>query len=357
MKKILAIVLALSMLFALAACGGTSAPAEDKPADTPAETTESSGATYKLRLGAEEAQGMPQTDAAYDFAEMVAEATNGDIEITVYPAAQLGDYEVMFEGLTNGSLDLAFISGPASFDQMMDIQGIPYLVENWDQAEALWGNREGYLYSKFDEVFAGLNVKLLGVLSGGFLGIGGASLGDLDTIWDPTAHQDALCRHPSMDVAHMIVDALGYNSVTIAYSDLYSALQTGTCDCWYGGGSALNYNSFRDVIDYYADYRYLFNVLIMGMSQDVFDTLPADYQQILIDCAIQVQADEFAMYEEFENNAYAQLEEAGITVLYPTDEEMAAIAGHVRDEVYPQLYDLFGADVVDAISEQVAGLS
>ena len=44
MKKIIALLLALVMVFALAACGGEKAPAEEAPAETPAEAPEQAGA-------------------------------------------------------------------------------------------------------------------------------------------------------------------------------------------------------------------------------------------------------------------------------------------------------------------------
>ena len=44
MKKIIALLLALVMVFALAACGGDKAPAEEAPAEAPAEAPEEGGA-------------------------------------------------------------------------------------------------------------------------------------------------------------------------------------------------------------------------------------------------------------------------------------------------------------------------
>ena len=360
MKKAFALILALSMALALCACGA-SAPASSAGAastSAAASGTSSSGkATYELRLGTQEAAGIPLADSAYRFADALEKATNGDIKVTVYPSSQLGDYEQMFEELTMGTLDMAWISGPASFDQMMDIQGIPYLVENWDQARELWGNRDGYLYQKFQDIFANLNVTLLGVTPGGFLGIGAQKLGDLNTVFDPTVSKGVLIRHPDMAVAKMIVEALGYNGMAIAYSDLYTSLQTGVVDGWYGGGAALNYASFRDVIKYYADYRYLFEVFDMLISTQVMESLPAKYQDIITQLAEEEQPKAFDDFEAFEKQGYQQLADYGIKVLYPTDEQMTSMAKHVRDAVYPQLNDLFGKDVMDSISKQVAGLS
>ena len=160
-----------------------------------------------------------------------------------------------------------------------------------------------------------------------------------------------------MDVAAMIVKALGFNNMAIAYSDLYTALQTGVVDGWYGGGAGLNYTGFRDVISYFADYRYLFEVMDMLVSTQVLESLPAEYQELIVELAIAEQPVAFDEFQAYEEAGYAQLEEYGIEVLIPTADEMSAMAESVRAEVYPQLNDLFGEDVMAAISEQVAGLS
>jgi TRAP-type C4-dicarboxylate transport system substrate-binding protein len=371
MKKSIAVLLALALVLMMAAgCAqGTATPTDNasntpstqapdtQTPDTQEPSDEPSGEpTYQWRLGTQEAQGHPLADSAYRFAETLNKATNGDIEITVYPSGQLGDYEQMFEEVTIGTLEMAWISGPASFDQMMDIQGIPYLVENWDQANQLWCDREGYIYTKFDEIMDNLNATMLGIVPGGFLGVGANNLGDLNTLWDPNASQGVLIRNPSMDVARMIVEALGFNSVTIAYSDLYSSLQTGVADGWYGGGAALNYQNFRDVIKYYADFRYLFEIMEMLINKDLLASLPQEYQDLIWELAIEEQATAFAEFEAWEKEGYDALTDYGIKVLYPTDEQMGAVATHVRDVVYPQLDDLFGADVMNAIKEQVAAL-
>lgn len=95
----------------------------------------------------------------------------------------------------------------------------------------------------------------------------------------------------------------------------------------------------------------------MLVSAQTFDSLPAEYQELIVELAIAEQPVAFDEFQAYEEAGYAQLEEYGIEVLIPTAEEMTAMAESVRAEVYPQLNDLFGEDVMNAISEQVAGLS
>lgn len=316
----------------------------------------SAGPTYQWRLGTQEAEGVPLTISAHAFADAVRDLSAGDIEITVYPSNQLGGYEQTFDEIKMGTIELGWLSGSSMFDPMIDIQGIPYLVENWDQARKLWSDRDGYIYKKWDETMQNQGVKLLGISPAGFLGCGGRNFGDLNTVFDSTVKHDALIRVPPMELAVQIVQALGYRTTTIPYADLYPALQTGVADGWYGGSATLNYESFRDVIDIFIDYKYLFEIMGMFMNEDLFDSLPADVQDLLVQAAIDEQARAFDYYEAYAEDGYKALEDYGINVMYPTDEEMKAIAADVRAKVYPGLDDMFGADVMKGILDQVNSL-
>ena len=92
MKKILALVLALVMVLALAACGGGSAPAAEEPAAAPAEEAPAAPAAeepaagddfaeYKAYFGAYAAAGAPNEEEAANMQSLIdACDTFADIE-------------------------------------------------------------------------------------------------------------------------------------------------------------------------------------------------------------------------------------------------------------------------------------
>lgn len=371
MKKVLALLLALCMVFALVACGAAPAPAPAASTETKTETeakTEAPAAApdkvYTLRLATQVAQPNPLANSAYRFAEAVAEKTNGQVKIDVYPSNQLGDYTSVFEELDLGTIDLAWISASSAFNPMIDVQGIPYIFENWDQARAIWLDQDGFLfktYKEANESYGNQNVMVMGVVPGGFLGICIAkdtkiSYSDADMFSPSVSKKDLLIRNPSMDVAAMIVNGLGFNSFNLSWSELYNALQTGVVNGAYGAGAGTVYTDLRDVVSSFYDFRYLMEMMAMYASKSSLEKLPADLAQIVVDCAVAEQELAFDEYEEFEKEGYQQLKDYGIDVIYPTDEEMAAMASEMRDIVWPQLYDLFGEDTMTGIRAQVESL-
>lgn len=117
MKKLLALVMALAMTLALVACGGGAAntpssnPAPDA-SNPPASSGEGGeeaptddGTVYKMRIGTLTVEAEQNTATALEFAERVKEATNGRVEVTVFPSAQLGTAAQMIEGMQTGTIE------------------------------------------------------------------------------------------------------------------------------------------------------------------------------------------------------------------------------------------------------------
>lgn len=99
MKKILALILALTMVFALAACGDAG--------DTGDNSGDASGETVELILSCNGTEQGNDTRAARRFAELLEERSEGRLKVTVYNNDQLagGDMTKGLELLTSGSVD------------------------------------------------------------------------------------------------------------------------------------------------------------------------------------------------------------------------------------------------------------
>ena len=96
------VVLAFSMTL-LAGCGGG-----DKPkAAAPAPTAEKK--IIRVSIGLNDAS--PEYKGLEKFKELVAKASNGRIEVQIFPSAQLGDDIKTMTALRAGTLEM---SGPSS---------------------------------------------------------------------------------------------------------------------------------------------------------------------------------------------------------------------------------------------------
>ena len=115
-KKMLSLILAMGMIFTLAACGGqktndSSPDNNTKTSDDGAIIDEVDGydiadATYVLKAGHVLAEDHPYNKALLYMDEYLCKATNGDLRIEVYPNAQLGNERDLQEGCSMGTVDI-----------------------------------------------------------------------------------------------------------------------------------------------------------------------------------------------------------------------------------------------------------
>ena len=341
MKKVLTILLVFTMVFSFAACGSKDAASEGS----------GDGPTYTLRLSGMSAIESHDTVALQKAAELINERTNGDVEITVYPASQLGDYTQVYEEIIRGTLDISCNTIPGTYDSRVEMCYVPYLVTNYDEYKTVYADGS-FFYKTYSEILAEQDVTLLGFIPAGFIGVGATKVNE-DTLFDPTATKDGLIRVPALETMKLLVEGVGYKTTTISYSDLYSALQTGIADGWYGGGAKLNYDAFRDVIKYFVDYRFLNDIYPVVMSKATLDKLPADYQKIVIDTFAEVCVGTADTIETLDAEAITQMEDYGITVVKPTDEEINTFAEYVRTNIWPQLEQFYGADIMNGLKDDV----
>ena len=120
-KKVFSLLLASALLIGcLAGCGDKNAPSGSK--DPATSGSGSSGQTVSLKLGHVGPPGSTMDIVAQGIAEQVKEATNGSVEIIVYPQGQLGDETVMLDSTLSGTLDMAMIGTPRHVHRVPRVQ-------------------------------------------------------------------------------------------------------------------------------------------------------------------------------------------------------------------------------------------
>ena len=164
MKKLIALLLALTMVFALAACGGSSAA----PAAAPA----ADDTVYKLNFyhifAAEEAGGHESLWINKAVKE-IEEKSGGRLLIDVQPGGVMGSEEELIPQVFAGTVDMS-LSGPSVWGTVGSIDAIgwselPYVVDNYPQMNALGEVLADLTNKQLEE--AGIGLYCLGAMSQG----------------------------------------------------------------------------------------------------------------------------------------------------------------------------------------------
>ena len=340
MKKFTGIIyaiLTLSIALSLSACGSPSM----------ADNNASEDKVYTLKMGGSMAVEAPVSKRMERVAEICAERSDGRLEIKTYPANQLGDSTLVFESIMDGSVDMGCFYNSNSYDPRIAINSLPYLATTSDEMKAVF-SRGSHYFEAYSGILSDLNIKLLGTHVDGWVGLLYAKYPT--NYNDVNATKDLLIRIPGVDAYKYMMSDMGYNSVSVAWADLYTALQTGVCDGAVGATLVSCYDSFRDVTKYWVPYHCTIENLDYIINQDTWNSLPEDLQTILQEAIDEVTQEQIAEFEELEASYEKRLtEENGVEVLPLTDEELHAYAEVVREKTWPKIADEIGQDLIDAI--------
>ncbi len=335
-KKALIIVLAITVC---AVCGWT-------PKATAAEKT------YKLRIATHYNQEHLGFAALERIKEALESKSDGRLNVTLYPSSQLGDYTLTFQELTEGTVDMALIPIPSEYDSRLEMNFIPYLVNDYTGLESSFG-KDSYFFGKYTEIMGNLDIKLLGIYAEGMIGLGFSvePAGYKDVNDTSAAKKNLLVRAPAIEVYNLVTQDMGYSATTIPYADLYTAMQTGVCNGWIGGTPQLNYSDFRDVIKYYVPYNVFVENIGFLMSQNIFDSMPEDLQTLIEDTFMTEAVKSYAIAKEGDEAALQKMKDYGIQILELTPEELEAYKQHVINVTWPKLSKNIGEDILRELIE------
>ena len=233
MKKLIAVILALTLVFALAACGSSGSASGTTAATTTTTTTTASEPasapasedTYVIKLGGGHGPASSLTICWNEcFIPRVEELTNGRVKVEHYENDALGVETDRIEQTQLGTIQMTYISEAASsIDPTIGVLAMPFLFQSEEHYDAVVDGEVG------KQIYANLEnygLHPLAYLENGFRVLTNSkkevkSLADLNGL---------KIRVSQSDIPIATFQALGANTVAMSFGELYSALQTGTVD-------------------------------------------------------------------------------------------------------------------------------
>lgn len=343
-KRLTALLLAALMMMGLTACGGEKAPSDGTPQPNTAGSAPSD--PIVLTVSCQQSEAHANTQAMMRIKEKVEKETNGGLVLDLYPGAVLGDYTLTFEETMLGTIDITFQSLDGKYDPRIELTFLPYLFTDTENRKMVCSPGSN-TYALFEEVLADQGLKLLGIYGEGYVGIGTNVL-DPDYA-DPNVMKDSLIRCNTADSNRLTVEGLGYPFVTMTFADTYPALQTGAADGTFGNTAESIYTNFRDVVKYFIRYKSIAENNEILINMDKWNSLPAEYQDILLNAVQEECVKSFDSADEIDEMYCKKLEEAGIQVINLTEEEMAAVTEKVREHAWPAMAQSLTQEVIDVV--------
>ena len=232
-----------------------------------------------LRLGHNISTSSPYHLAAEHFAELVSERTEGRITVQVFPAGALGNERDMIEGAQIGTVDLMVTSSAAvgPFVPEMRILDIPFLFRDLEHARAVLDSKIG------EDLLATMPERGLIGMAWGDIGFRHMTANQpLDTV---DALSGVRLRSQDNPIHLAAYRALGFQPTVVGFNELYAALQTGVVDANEQPLSIHVASRFYEVQSDLTLTGHLMASALFAASQEVWDGLSAEDQEILLTAA------------------------------------------------------------------------
>lgn len=271
----------------------------------------STGAAKTLKYGHNAKADQPTGKAAVKFAELVAEKTNGSLEIEVFPANQLGKNRQMVENLKMGAQDLATLglAGLGYIDSNYMMMQVPYVFRSQEHIHKVVQGDIGKQLMEGIRKKAGV-VLLAQDWDRMVRHIGGRK--PIKTLEDLKGYKVRAGVLPPIAG----FKALGASPVKIPLNEMYVALQQGVAD-----GAELpidyfyNYSIF-EVAEYLNLTYHTYGTQFLGINKRLWDSLSSDHQK-----ALQAAADEAGEYnnklvEQLQDDYMKKLKKNGMELIH-----------------------------------------
>lgn len=293
-----------------------------------------------IRLAVGDPIGSSVGVTAQHFKEQVEEATDGQIQVEIYPDGVLfgGDQNAAVNMLQDGSLDALILSTSvyASFEPRMNAISLPYLFSDYDEFTSyLEGEPGQILLESLDH----LNTEGLALMIRTFRHITNSKR----PIETPADLQGLKLRVPNNKLWVEFFGPLGANPTPMSFTEVYTALQLGTIDGQENPVEVPLANSFYEVQDYLSLTGHIADAYILGINQDLWSRFDLETQEILREAAQEASRfkTEYDLGEA--DRMIAELQEHGMQVNELTPEQIAAFQEEAL-KLYPSFESLVGAD-------------
>ena len=293
-------------------------------------------AATTLTLSTPDPDNSSITVAAQNYARLVKEASNGDIEIKVFPNGTLygGDPGAAVKQLGGGSLDMLLLSASlyANFKPRFVAISIPYLFDDMAQFRSFL---QSELIGKLDEDVSSMRIQPISYWPRPFRVITNSKL----MIKTPKDLTGIKLRVPNNPLWVEFFRAMDAAPTPIAFGEVYNALQLAVVDGQENPISIPMDAKFYEVQKYLTFSNHIADAWVLGMNQRKWSGLTEAQRKILADCAAQAQAEKIRYDEESSDEIEKFLKEKGMETYRLTSEEQAQFID-VAKRLYPRFAEL-----------------
>jgi tripartite ATP-independent transporter DctP family solute receptor len=303
---------------------------------------------HEVKFAGANQKGHPQVTGMEKFAEIMKAKSGGKIVVNVFPGGVLGGDVQTVSALQGGVVQMMVLNAGILQNLAKPFASVdlPFLFTSGQQADKVMDGPFG------DHLNAMLPDK--GLVSLGYWELGFRNLTNKKR---PVASLDDLkglkIRIIQSPIMVDLFGALGTNAVPLAYTELYTALETGTVDGQENPYANIIAAKFYEVQKYLTNTRHIYNPQIVIVSKKFWDTLNADEQKLFKDAAVEARAFQRKVNRDKDADFLKQIKDLGMQVTDLSPAELAKFQAAVKPVVDKYTNDI-GPDTMKLLFAELA---
>jgi tripartite ATP-independent transporter DctP family solute receptor len=273
-----------------------------------------SAVKYTIKFGSANEPDHYHTLAGNRFAEIVKARTTGEVEVTQFPAQQLGTEPQMISLTQAGSLQMVNASpgNVGNFAKDFQVMLCPFL---WRDYPHLQKTMEGPIGKELaDKLLAATGIKVLD-----FLWVNGPR--HLTTkslaVMKPEDLKGVKIRAPEAPIYIAAVKSLGAVPVPIDYAELYMALLQGVAEGQENALGSIDSKKLYEVQKFVILTGHIYQSQVIGINAKFFGGLPENYQRVILEAAKEAREYNNKLQLEADERAKDKFEKLGMKIIEP----------------------------------------
>jgi tripartite ATP-independent transporter DctP family solute receptor len=262
--------------------------------------------------------GYPTVVAVENMGKKLEAQTNGRIKMQMFPGAVLGQEKETVEQTQIGALQINRISlgviGPIVPE--VDVFNMPFVFRDIPHMRKVIDGPVG------DELLAKVSASPARLVALGWMDGGARSLYTKKLVKSPADLKGVKVRMMGNPLFVDTMNAMGGNGISMAYGEVFSALQTGVIDgAENNPPSMFTSNHYTAGAKYYAQTNHLIIPELLVMSKVTWDKLtPAD-QALVKKLGREAQLEQRVLWDKSVEDYSAKLKAAGVEFV-PVDQKL-----------------------------------
>ncbi|HEV7322458.1 MAG TPA: TRAP transporter substrate-binding protein [Ensifer sp.] len=302
---------------------------------------------HQLKFASANNKGHPQVTGMEKFAELVKDKSGGKIEIKLFPGGVLGGDVQTVSALQGGVIEMTVLNAGilAGNVKQFGAVDLPFLFNSGEEADKVMDGAFG--------------TGLMGLLPDtGLVGLAYWELGfrNLTNNRHAVTSLDAIkglkIRTIQSPIPIELFNSLGANAVPLPYTELYTALETGTVDGQENPAANILNAKFYEVQKYMTVTRHQYNPQIVLISKKFWDGLNDEEKAVLQAAATEARDYQRQVSRELDKKAIDEIKATGMQV----DELSAEETQKFREAVKPMIEKFtaeIGSDTVNSLFKEL----